>query len=182
MNPLIRSLELAALACLLATAAHSQTRMESIYTDLASNRCRTIQVDRETGASVQRCTGVGGYKLLVLDDDSRQSITLIDPAGHKYPLNFWEVVTQGFSSVGQKAEWRVTRRRGKVVPVALIVRLNASENPEDSSRITPYLTVTRIGAGKACVTHKVRAESPANEAARRLADSSDSAACLEAPR
>src|SRR5215475_6158607 len=84
--------------------ALGQERTESVYSDLASTKCKTLTTDRETGASTQRCPGVAGYKLLVHEDDARQSITVVTPDGKKHDLDFWDVVTHGFSSVGNKAE------------------------------------------------------------------------------
>ncbi|HLA11045.1 MAG TPA: hypothetical protein VJ023_10675 [Pyrinomonadaceae bacterium] len=156
----------------------AQTPTSSIYSDLRPARCRTIEVDRETGSSVQQCRGVGGYKLLVLDDDSRQSIDVIDAKGKKHELRFWEVVTLGFSTLGDRAEWRVNRRRGQIVPLALIVRVNAQEDAEHPERKTSYLAVARLQGDTVCVTHKIPAARDANQKAREAADASSTAPCL----
>ena len=157
----------------------AQERIVSVYSDLASSKCKTIKTDRETGASTQSCPGIASYKLLVHDDDSRQSITVITPDRKEHDLDFWEVVTNAFSSVGQKAEWRVIRDKAKVTPIALIVRLNASEDAANPSRITSYLVVTKLTPGKICVTHRISQSAKANEAARRAADSAATADCLK---
>jgi len=168
-------------ALLFATAESikSQAKLESVYSDISSSKCRTIEVDKETGSSTQRCPGIAGYKLLVLDDDSRQSITVVAPGGKNHPLDFWEVVTQAFSSVGNKAEWRVGRSRRKVSPVALIVRVNASEDGANPNRLTSYLAVVKVTPEKICVTHKIPPGAKANETARRAADTAQTAACLK---
>lgn len=160
-------------------SAQAQTNARSIYTDLSESKCRTIEVEKETGASVQSCPGLGGYKLLVLDDDARQSITVVDPSGKKHELNLWQVITGAFSSLGSKAEWRVTTRRGRRVPFALIVRVNANEDPENPNRIRSYLSVTKLTADSICVTHKIDGAHNANEAARKAADESATAPCLK---
>src|SRR5687767_1187613 len=77
-------------------ATRAQTKLASVYTDLSESKCKTIEVDKETGSSTQVCPGIAGYKLLVLDDDSRQSITVVAPGGKKHPLDFWQVVTYAF--------------------------------------------------------------------------------------
>lgn len=156
-----------------------QARLESIYSDLSSAKCRTIEVDKETGSSTQRCQGIAGYRLLVLDDDARQSITVVTPGGEEHPLDFWGVVTHAFSSVGNKAEWRVSRSKGKVAPVALIVRVNASEDSANPSRLTSYLAVVKVTPEKICVTHKIPPGLNANENARHAADNAQTAACLK---
>src|SRR5688572_21353487 len=75
-----------------------QSPVTSLYSDLGSSTCKTTQVDEETGSSVQNCPGIAGYKLQVLDDDSRQSITVVAPDRKEYPLDLWDVVTRSFSS------------------------------------------------------------------------------------
>jgi hypothetical protein len=152
---------------------------ESIYTDLLSNKCKTISVDQESGASTQLCPGVAGYKLEVHDDDARMSVTVIKPNGRKYPLEYWNVITSGFSSVGEKAEWRVVRQNGKVVPVALIVRVNTNENSEVPEQKTSYLAVAKITAQGICVTDKIGPGATMNEDARRAADASANKPCLK---
>ena len=157
----------------------AQAKLESVYSDISSSKCRTIEVDKETGSSTQSCQGIAGYKLLVLDDDARQSITVVTPGGKKHPLDFWQVVTYAFSSVGSKAEWRVARSKGKVSPVALIVRVNASEDSANPSRLTSYLAVVKVTPEKICVTHKIPPGAKANEDARHAADTAQTAACLK---
>lgn len=163
----------------LTESINAQTKLESVYSDLSSSKCKTTEVDKETGSSTQRCPGVGGYGLLLLDDDSRQSITVVAPDGKNHPLDFWEVITGAFSSVGNKAEWRVTRSKGKVSPAALIVRVNASEDSANPSRLTSYLAVVKVTPEKICVTNKISPGVKANEEARQAADSASTAACLK---
>ncbi len=167
------------LICAVPFVANAQPKLQSMYTELAEKKCKTISSDKETGSSTQRCNGVGGYKLLVHDDDARQSITIVDPSAKEHPLNFWSVMTHSFSSVGDKAEWRVSKSNGKVTPVGLIVRVNASENPEKPSSITSYLAVAKVSANGSCVTHRIRSGPNANAQARTAADSAATAPCLK---
>jgi hypothetical protein len=151
----------------------------SVYTDISGSRCRTIRVVRESGASVQSCPGVAGYKLEVEDDDARMSIAVVAPGGKRSELSYWQVITSAFSSLGNKAEWRVTRLKGKTTPVALIVRVNASEDPSNPQKTTSYLAVAKITAAKTCVTDKIGPGATANEEARRAADTAATRPCLE---
>jgi len=151
----------------------------SIYTDISGSRCRTISVHRESGATVQSCPGVAGYKLEVEDDDARMSISVVAPGGKKSELSYWQVITSNFSSLGNKAEWRVTTVKGKTTPVALIVRVNANEDPSNPQKTTSYLAVAKITAEKTCVTDKIGPGATANEEARRAADSAATRPCLE---
>jgi hypothetical protein len=165
-------------ACTAASFAKAQVKT-SIYTDLSPRRCKTVSVDKESGASIQTCAGVAGYSLQVADADARQSITVITPAGAKHELNLWQVISSAFSSVGGKAEWRMARKNGRPVPVALIVRFNANENSEFPNRVTSYLAVAKITPDKICVTHKIPSSRTANAEARRAADSAAAAPCLQ---
>jgi hypothetical protein len=153
----------------------SADSLTSVYSSLY--KCRLVTTGHDY--STRACLGVGGYNLRLEYDDARESITVVSPNGRKHPLNFWSVISTGFSSVGQKAEWRVTKRNGKIVPVALIVRFDASENPEDSSKVTSYLAVTKITPQKICVTDKIPPGATANEDARRAADASADKPCLQ---
>jgi hypothetical protein len=151
----------------------------SVYTNMGGKSCRTVQYLKETGDIVQSCPGVGGYKLEVADSDARMSVTVVAPSGKKSDLNYWNVITQGFSSLGEKAEWRVKHVGGKVVPVALIVRVNASENPEAPEKTTSYLAVAKVTPQRSCVTDKIAPSAKANEEARRAADSAAGKPCLD---
>ena len=164
---------LAAVFALALTA--SADSITSVYSSLSKCKLVTTGHDNSTSA----CVGVGGYNLRLEYDDSRESITVISPNGKKHPLEFWSVLSSGFSSVGEKAEWRVARRNGKMVPIALIVRFNASENPEDSSKVTSYLAVAKITPQKICVTDKIAPGATANEDARNAADASANKPCLQ---
>ena len=152
----------------------------SSYTNLSGKTCRSAKTVADTGSNIQKCSGVGKYSLLVLDDDNRMSLTLLAPDGKEHPLDLWTIVTKSFSTLGEKAEWRVVRKNGKVTPVALIVRVNANiqENPDQPQKKS-YLVVTKITAEKICVTDRVDSAPEANAKARKLADNSASKDCLK---
>jgi hypothetical protein len=149
--------------------------ISSVYTSLEHD-CRLLEVDEESGSSSQRCPGTAGYALKVMEGDVRMSIDVVAPDGKAHELNYWSVITSGFSSLGPRAEWRM--RGGR--PIALIVRVNASENPEDSSQLTSYLAVAKITPREICVTDRIAPAPNANESARTAADSSAGRPCLSA--
>ena len=155
--------------------------LQSAYTSLAARDCKTISAHEEGARSTQRCAGVGGYGLLVDDFDSRMSVTVVAPGGKKHDLRYAEVITTGFSAVGDKAEWRVRRQGKRVVPVAHNIRLNASEGGAHPEKQTSYLVVAKITPGQACVTDKIGPAADANAEARRAADTAASRPCIEAP-
>lgn len=158
--------------------AGGRLQIEIIYTDLTEDKCVDAETDEEEEWSIQTCKGVGGYKLLVSEGDLRQTIDVIAPDERKYELNLWQVVSSAFSTVGDKAEWRVISENGKISPIALIVRYNVNEDPENTEKITSYLTVSKITPAMACVTDIVKPMRNANEKARSLADNSSSRPCL----
>ena len=152
----------------------------SVYTSLDAKQCRTLKNDTsEAGDYLGRCKGISGFSLLLAEGDLRQNLTLVTPSGSKHSLELWNVISGGFSSIGSKAEWRVNKQGNKMVPVALIVRFNASEDPENSKKVTSYLAVTKITNSEICVTHKIGPGPQANEDARRAADEAAGKPCLK---
>jgi hypothetical protein len=171
------------LLCIVAASAANTATLpiQSVYTSMNPKTCKTLEVDNEgAGWSVQQCPGVAGYKLHITEGDLRQTIEVVKPDGSKHDLNLANLVGGGgFSSVGEKAEWRVKNQSGRQTPTALIVRFNVSENPEDSTKITSYLAVAKITPQEICLTDKVKPVPKANEKARQLADNSANKPCLK---
>jgi hypothetical protein len=171
---------LIALALITFNRVQAQTR-QSVYTNLDPKFCKTLKSDpSEAGEYLGRCNGTAGYKLLVAEGDLRQNITVVTPRGTEHSLDLWSLISPAFSSLGPKAEWRVTKQKNKTIPVSLIVRYNASENNEQPNKLTSYLVVIKITADEICVTDKIKPGANANEEARRLADS-PGRPCLKAP-
>ncbi|HKV37195.1 MAG TPA: hypothetical protein VJP89_22830 [Pyrinomonadaceae bacterium] len=152
----------------------------SVYTPLEERQCRTIKVETTGAGDYEgRCRGVAGYSLTLLEGDLRQNIIVNTPKGAKHSLELWDVISGGFSSVGPKAEWRVTSKNGK--PIALIIRYNASENPDNPDKRTSYLAVAKITPTEICITDKISPSANANTEARRAADSAANKPCLKNP-
>lgn len=153
---------------------------QSVYTSLGAKQCRTVRSAEAGDDGYEgRCRGVAGYTLLLSEGDLRQNITVITPKGAKHSLDLWDVISGGFSSVGPKAEWRMTTRNGKLAPVALIVRYNANEDPEAPNKQNSYLAVSKITPTEICVTDKILPGPKANEDARRAADTAATKPCLK---
>ena len=163
------------IACAVTVAAQA---LQSVYTDFKS--CKTIERDdASAGYELDQCEGVGGYKLLLESGDDRQNITVVKPDGSKHDLLFGQIGGGGFSGVGEKAEWRVKRQNGHLVPVALIVRFNVSTDPSDSTKITSYLTITKITPQEVCRVGEIEPSPAANEEARRAADNAAAKPCIK---
>jgi hypothetical protein len=151
---------------------------ESVYTELGEKSCQTIHVDEQSASSEQTCAGIAGYKLTVLDSDARQSVDVISPDGQKHPLNLWQVVSNSFSELGDKAEWRGVQASEKFVPQAVIIRFNAFEFPELPKKSVSYLVVTKITPQQICITDKIPPGTQQNQQARIAADSAAGKPCL----
>jgi hypothetical protein len=171
---------MAALLSLCGSLSLAQNR--SLYTSLESKQCRTIKTETTGAGDYEgRCRGDAGYSLTLLEGDLRQNIIVNTPKGTKHSLELWDVISGGFSSVGPKAEWRVATNNGKQAPVALIIRYNASENPDNADKRTSYLAVAKITPTEICITDKISPSANANTEARSAADSAASRPCLKKP-
>jgi hypothetical protein len=174
----IRLFLIIALVSLSGSLSVAQNR--SVYTSLDDKHCRTIKVETTGAGDYEgRCRGVAGYSLTLLEGDLRQNIVVNTPKGAKHSLELWDVISGGFSYAGPKAEWRMARRNGKLVPVALIIRYTASEIPDQPEKHTSYLAVAKITPTEICVTDKILPGPNANVEARRAADSAASKPCLK---
>src|SRR5215213_3503105 len=175
-RPLFR-LIMALLACV--TTVTAQTN-RSIYTPIGDKQCRMIKSTEAGDDGFEaRCRGIAGYSLLLSEGDLRQNITVITPQGKEHSLDLWSVVSSGFSSVGPKVEWRITTQNKKLVPVALILRYNASDEAEKPDKLTSYLAVAKITPTEVCVIEKILPGPTANEDARRAADAATTKPCLK---
>lgn len=150
-----------------------------MYTSLKDTDCRTEDVDDETGASEQECAGVGGYRLGVVDADARISVSVRPPGGGEHPLGFVGLVSGAFSSIGDRAEWRVTGDSARPRPVSVIIPYIAYHDVERPEVPTNYWMVVRV-TGKPCVIGRLARSTPVAEV-RRRADGAASAACLPDP-
>jgi hypothetical protein len=155
--------------------------VQSVYTKLNGKQCKVIEEDEESaGYMLERCPGVAGYKLHVSSQDLRQGVSVIKPDGTEHELNLGNIGGGGFSFIGDRAEWRVRREKGKLVPIALILRITVTHyGGAENSKDIPYLTVTKITPQKICLLEPEPAGRNANVKARRLADNSADKPCYE---
>lgn len=162
----------------MATAAGQANR--SVYTTLKFKECEITPVPKSAMGDYEgKCPGIAGYTLLVSEGDMRQNLTVVTSQGAKHSLELWDVVSGGFSTVGPRAEWRMANQKGKLSPVALIVRYSASEDPEHPNKVNSYLAVSKITPTEICITDKISPGPKANEEARRAADSAATKPCLK---
>lgn len=152
----------------------------STYSELYGKSCKLIDLDKGSGASTRRCSGVAGYSLLVHEANAQTSVDIVTPAGAVYPLEYWEVVTPGLSRVGRKAEWRMEQRDGRMAPTALLVRLDTSNLGTHGPRVAAgsILTAARIERDGACVVYQGDARPRSADAQARAAAADPRAKCL----
>lgn len=166
--------------CLLATTvalSHPVYATISLYSDLHGKSCRMVETDPASGATSRLCAGVAGYSLLVHEARAQTSVDIVTPKGEVYPLEYWEVVTPGLSRVGRKADWRVEKRYGRLVPTALLVRLDVTHEEPHGPRLAQggLITAARIAVDGACVVYQGDGVAKtADQMARRAAASRDS--------
>ncbi len=158
-------------------ATQEQPVLSSVSSSIHVKDCITKLADERLGYRGD-CTGVGGYKLVRLEGDLRASVNIVSPDGKQHELNYWSVITGGFSDLEDSAEWRVQKQGDVITPKALIVQVNASENPANSSEITSYLAIAKITANEVCVTDKIKDGPKAVAQARAAADASGNKSCL----
>jgi hypothetical protein len=177
MKILVNTLILSVAGGIVFSAQAATTHINSVYTKLSGSNCKALESNEAEGSAKGRCKGTAGYQLDWMEGDIRQSLNVIDPQGKAFPLELWSTVSSGFSSLGDKAEWRVQKAGKKSTPLALIVRYNVSENPEKPEKTTSYLVVSKITPTEVCVTDVVKPAKDANQQARTLADTATTKAC-----
>jgi hypothetical protein len=165
----------AAILLVIPLAAFGQTK--SVYTSLSSKDCKASQDEALGENYMGLCPGFNGYALELLEGDLRQTVNVIAPNKKKYELDLWSKVSGKFSSVGEKAEWRVKGKK----PVALILRFNANESVEDNVKNVSYLVVTKITANEACVVDIIKPSKNQNMLAQKSADKASALQCRTQP-
>ena len=158
---------------LTAVSAFAQNR--SVYTPLTDSKCQ-IKIDADVpGAMTGLCRGVGDYKLKILVDDERMSVNVVARVTKEFELDFWGYFGN-FSSVGERAEWRIRGKR----PIAVIIRYDVADRGVDNDKRTSYLMVSKITADESCVVAIVRPGRNQNAEARRIADFAAGKPCRQA--
>ncbi|HUF03948.1 MAG TPA: hypothetical protein VMM38_07210 [Aridibacter sp.] len=156
----------------------SGPKIDSVYSDLDPEKCETIESEMEGYYSKQKCPGAFGYHLEVIESDIRQTVNVVETSGKSHELDLGGIVSRAFSYVGNKAEWRFRETDGNRQPFALIIRFNASVDP-NSNKEASYLTVSKITKDRICVTDVVKPIPNANVEARKLAEKAAEKPCLE---
>lgn len=158
-----------------------QAKIESVYTNLDAGSCKQeVAQNDPDGTPYLVCPGVAGYELIVRQVDSgRTSIDIMDASRRVFPLNYQEFITRRMFSLSRTAEWRVASRDGKLVPIALIVRVLAHESNEEPEKVTQtYFAVAKITPEQACVVARISEGNAPDTEVRGAADSAGGTNCL----
>ena len=148
-------------------------KIESTYTSIESKDCTTLSTNTFGGAFA--CEAYGNINVEVVEEDLRQSITLIRNK-KRYPLEMWTSVSSSFSFLGNKIEWRFPKKE-KNQPIAMITRYNVSIG-EYLEQTNSYLAVVKITNNEMCVVGKVKPQREQNILAREMADKAQSLTCV----
>jgi hypothetical protein len=147
-----------------------------VHTPTSGAKCASLSHNKETGDTQIRCPGVAGMSLLISNSDDRASISLLTTEKATVPLNFWDVVTPTFSTLGPRVEWHMASIDGKSVPVAIIVRVDTVDQTDVSApQPRSYQVVAQLRKDRMCVVGKIPFREPHSmKMARALATASDS--------
>jgi hypothetical protein len=156
----------------LISAANAQT-IGSSYTSTAPRDCRVSSAGNGVdGSTIRVCPGKAGLKVLVSEDDLRETVSVgrSRAAAENEPAA--EVSFGPFNSTTTTVEWRALDDK----PFAIIQRWHIADVSDEDRNgrpiAKPMLTVTRLPPGAVChVAYiDVQANPNANELARKAAD------------
>lgn len=165
------------------TTACSETIANTTqYSELSGAQCNQTIIEEVTGSTADKCPAPNGYYLNVLYDDNRMSIDVITPDDRNFPLNYWDIISDGFSNITGQAEWRMAPNNGNSIPVALITQFDVTDNSNiDEPRKDIYYVISKITPNEICITNKVTVSNQDDDAhnqAIKLADNAISQPCL----
>lgn len=156
--------------------------IQSRFTNLGGKSCQTIE-EQDAGPFIeQKCPGVAGYKIFYSSADGRIDITITSPKGTDYETYFAQFVESYTSlEVDYKLEWLLKRQGKELVPIALVVRYNAGDTMETTSKYPLYLMIVKITPTETCAIAIVKANNVTNAKVKQIADVVSSKPCLEPP-
>ena len=157
--------------------------IQSRYTNLSGKSCRTIEESDEGAYSLEKCPGIGGYKISVSYSDGRINITPICAKCPEHNIHFSQF-TESYTSleVNQKLEWLLKRQGKELVPIALVIRYNAGDGIEDTSKRPLYLMIVKMTQTETCAVAIVKADNDTNGKVKQIANAALSKPCLEPPQ
>jgi hypothetical protein len=157
-------------------------RTELVATSLLGDGagCRAEETVAEGETSVLRCTGMGGYDLVLTESEGRTALSVVDPLGVHRPLDAAGAAGhEGLSRFTDRAEWQTEWRRGEPVPTALIVTYVAvrPSGPRNSAGERLDVLVAKLGE-EVCITDRLPSITGARDEARSLAETAHTRPCL----
>lgn len=149
--------------------------LTSSYTSIDQRDCITL--DSDNMGSIQECESFNHIGVKVIEGDIRQSI-ILSRDREEYDLNFSEVVSPTFSSLGFKIEWRHELGNPENL-LGMIVRFEVNNQYDDSEKASSYLVVSKIVKDEMCIIAKVLPQNNQNKRAREILDSKNPLPCLK---
>jgi hypothetical protein len=170
--PAIAAAALLSAASGLMSGANAQT-IGSSYTSTAPRDCRVSSADTGVdGSTIRLCPGKAGLKLLISEDDLRETVSVGRNRAEARKEPAAQVWFGPFNWTSATVEWRAIS--GK--PFAIIQRWHLADNSDQDKdgrpTAKPMLAVTRLPPGPVChVAYvDVTANPNANALARKAAD------------
>lgn len=160
MSSSARELVIAALVATIGISAEATAEPVSQYSSIASEKCRQLTADDESGSVTFSCPGFAGIDVWVGEGDLRTFLAY-GPEPRKQCAA--QQTFGNFNTAGPTMEWRMEDGQ----PFATIIRYKMDS---DGKRFN-FLVVTTLRGGQACHMAYVDGSLPKhNELARDIAD------------
>jgi len=166
-----------------ATTSNEEIRSEFSRIDYESCR-ETIDENDPNDTVIRICPGVLGYSLILRRASAgRPSIDVRTPATGNFPLDLDSVVTRSMFELYPIVEWRVTQVEEELLPLAIIIQVDAHESEEEPELVTQsYIAFGKITTEEICLTDLEILSEISDSARRAQADSAVERKCLESLR
>jgi hypothetical protein len=130
-------------------------KIDSVFTAFSPEECKLTKLK---GNPYRVCPPVVGYQLLYGGAETSPQIIILTPNRKQHVLRYWDLKAGNFISLEKGATWILTRRSGKVMPMALILRANTK--PAEFTRFPGnYTIIAKLTPQKVCVIGRIPANS-----------------------
>ena len=148
-------------------------------TELFGGNCKSVGSVGQKKELI--CKGVKGYSLLVKGEpltqrgeNQKPELVLIDPAGRRFQIRYWDTTNPKFQSLFGIVYWTVIHRPRKSVSLTLMARVEPSYDDRGNQDI-----IVRVSPGPVCVIGSVPASSTQIEESVAIASTPRGRRCLD---
>jgi len=155
--------------------------VESVFTRIDAASCtETIDESDPNDTPIRLCQGVGSLSLLVRRVGSgRRSVDVRVPAAGDFPLDLTEIISRHMLELDPQVEWRVSRRDGELLPIALVLRVGIHADEDEPETVTEtYAAIARISPEAICLTDRLPESAVNDSSIRAAADTARDRDCL----